>query len=224
MRLPFTADEFFDVFRQYNEAMWPAQVVLAALAVLCVLLVARPRPWSGTFISAGLALLWAWLAVAYHLSFFVRINSLAHGFAVVSLAGAGLFLWFGVVRRAMRFSLQDRCHKTAGVGLVIYALAVYPILSILTGHRYPAMPTFGLPCPTAIFTIGMLVFMNPPAPRIVFVAPLLWCMVGVQAGFLLGVAPDLALGAAVPIGVWAVVHARSNPDSGGTRARGAKQF
>ena len=206
MRLPFTTGQFFDVFRQYNEAIWPAQVVLAALAFLCVLLVARPRPWSGVFVSAVLAFLWAWLAFAYHLPFFARVNVLAYGFAAVSILGAGLFLWFGVVRRTMRFSLQDRRPTAAGLALVTYALAVYPILSIISGHRYPGMLTFGLPCPTTIFTIGMLTFLKTPVPRIVLVAPLLWCVVGVQAAFLLDVTQDLALGAAAPIGVWVMLR------------------
>lgn len=31
MRLPFTIEQFYGVFRQYNEAVWPAQIVFGAL-------------------------------------------------------------------------------------------------------------------------------------------------------------------------------------------------
>jgi hypothetical protein len=210
MRLPFTADQFFGVFRLYNEAVWPMQVILTALALLCVVLVAWPRSWSNTFVSAVLAFLWAWLAFAYHLLFFARINPVAYGFAAVSAVGAGVFLWCGVHRGAMRCAMRKRDGRTAlGVMLVGYALAVYPLLSIFTGHRYPGMPTFGLPCPTTIFTIGMLTLIKSPQPRMVMIVPVLWCVVGVQAAFLLGVPQDLALGAAAPVGLWAM-RSRAN--------------
>ena len=39
MQLPFTIDQFFGVFRDYNTALWPAQIVLLALAVVAVILV-----------------------------------------------------------------------------------------------------------------------------------------------------------------------------------------
>jgi len=202
MRLPFSADQFFDVFRQYNQAIWPVQIMLTALAILCVILVIQPRSWSGVFISAVMAFLWAWLAFAYHVLFFAYINPLAYGFAAFSAVGAGVFLWFGVVQRTMRFSLQRSGRTVVGMALVVYALGVYPILSIVTGHRYPGMPTFGLPCPTTIFTIGMLTLVNPPLSRWVLIVPVLWCAVGVQAAFLLGVPQDLALGGAASVGLW----------------------
>jgi len=78
---------------------------------------------------------------------------------------------------------------------------VYPVWSAYAGHPYPATPTFGLPCPTTIFTIGLLCFAVPPMPRSPLIVPLLWCLVGAQAAFLLGVQPDLGLIAAAVVGV-----------------------
>ena len=42
MRLPFTTDQFLDVLRRYNEAVWPAQWALLLLEVGAV--PGRPRP------------------------------------------------------------------------------------------------------------------------------------------------------------------------------------
>jgi hypothetical protein len=67
MQLPFTADEFFGVFREYNETLWPAQLFLLTLALVAIVLLLVPRRWSGAGVSAILAFLWLWLAVAYHL-------------------------------------------------------------------------------------------------------------------------------------------------------------
>jgi hypothetical protein len=33
MVLPFSVDEFFEVFRRYNEIVWPVQIVMAILAI-----------------------------------------------------------------------------------------------------------------------------------------------------------------------------------------------
>jgi hypothetical protein len=49
-----------------------------------------------------------------------------------------------------------------------------------------------LPCPTTIFTIGVLCFLATPHPRYVLLTPILWSVVGTQAAFLFGVHQDLA--------------------------------
>lgn len=99
MQLPFTDEQFHGVFRAYNATVWPAQVLLVALALAAIVLVFAPRPWSSAGVSAILAFLWAWLGLAYQFAFFTSIYPLAYLFCVVSLAGAAIYLWQGVVRR-----------------------------------------------------------------------------------------------------------------------------
>lgn len=207
MSLPFSIEEFFGVFRAYNEALWPAPVVLVALALAAIALVLRPGRASGVAIAAILAVLWTWLATAYHLAFFTRINPLAWGFAALSLAGAATFAWHGIVRRRLRFAWRGDLRALVGIALIVFALVVYPAWSWIAGHHYPSVPTFGLPCPSTIFTIGLLAFLEAPYPRGVFVVPLAWCLIGGQAAFLLGVHQDLGLVVAGIAGV--VLMARS---------------
>jgi hypothetical protein len=198
MAIPFTVEQFHDVFRDYNCAVWPAQWLFVAMALLAVVAVLRPRPWSGVGVSAVLGILWAWIAVAYHLTFFARINPAAYAFAALSMVGAAVFIWQGVIRRRLAFQWVPGPKATAGETLIVFALLVYPVWSALAGHPYPQTPTFGLPCPTTIFTIGVMCFALPPTPRSPLIVPLLWCLVGAQAAFLLGVQPDLGL---VPAGL-----------------------
>lgn len=49
------------------------------------------------------------------------------------------------------------------------------------------------PTDTTLFTIGVLAFAVPPYPRSPVLAPLLWCVIGAQAAFLLSVRQDLSL-------------------------------
>lgn len=197
--LPFSTAEFFSVFERYNTAVWPAQTALLALALACVAIVAF-RPERGRTIGAMLALLWAWTAIAYHFAFFAAINTVAWGFGGLGLVAAALFAWHAL-RGSLTFGRATGASGAIGAALVGYALIVYPVLGEVLGEHYPAAPTFGLPCPTTIFTLGMLLFARRPVPRAVFVVPLAWAVVGGAAAFQLGVRQDLGL----PVAAVAVV-------------------
>ena len=79
------------------------------------------------------------------------------------------------------------------------------------GHRYPAFPTFGLPCPTTLFTIGLLAFLVTPYRRTVFVVPVLWCFVGSQAAFAFDLQADLGLTVAGGVGLALMMRAKVLP-------------
>jgi hypothetical protein len=201
MRLPFTVEQFYATFRDYNEAVWPAQWLLFGLAVVATVLAFVPRRWSWKIVSGILACLWIWQAVAYHFAFFARINPLAYAFGVISLMAGWMFIWDGVILGRLRFYVRNRPSTYAGFALIAFALFVYPAWSWYAGARYPGLPTFGLPCPTTIFTIGMLSLRAAPYPRGPLFVPILWTLVGGQAAFLLDVPQDLGLVAAGAIGL-----------------------
>lgn len=209
MELPFTAEQFFGVFRAYNATLWPAQLFLLGLAGMAVCLVIWNRSWSGVVVSAILALLWGWMGLAYHLAFFTTISPPAYAFAAVFVVGSLVLLWQGVVRRRLEYMCQGGGRGVTGLLLVVYALVVYPAWSHLAGQRYLDTPTFGLPCPTTIFTMGLLAWLVTPYPRSVFVVPILWSLVGVQAAFLLKVPQDLGLAVVAVVGLALLSRARS---------------
>ena len=195
MSLPFSDAQFFEVFQRYNEAVWPAQLVLGLFALAAVALLFVPG--GGRAVSAILAALWAWMAIAYHFAFFRAINPAATLFGVVFLAGAAAFAW-----SRLRFGWPGVARGVFGIALIVYALAVYPVLGAMLGQQYPAAPTFGLPCPTTLFTAGVLLFLQPPYPRHVLIVPLLWTLVGASAAVLLRVPQDFALLAATIALAW----------------------
>jgi Family of unknown function (DUF6064) len=81
--VPFTSDQFFDVFAEYNRSFW--FVALALWFVSAAVLAGawrNPRRWSCALMYL-LATLWIWNAVAYHARLFTRINPAAWLFAAL---------------------------------------------------------------------------------------------------------------------------------------------
>lgn len=191
MQLPFTKEQFFDVFAAYNEALWPAAVMLwLASAVLSALLLWSRRP-PDRWIVALLAAHWAWSALAYHAAFFTRINPAAWLFAALFLLQAALFLWRGVVQRRLSFAPWRSGWAPVAWLLVAYSL-LYPAINAAQYLTWSRIPTFGVPCPTTIFTAGLLMLATPRSWRLSGV-PVIWSVIGGSAAFLLDVRADYTL-------------------------------
>ena len=195
MPLPFTREQFLDVFADYNDALWPLAVALWLLTAAAFMSLRRGAADDRRAIGFLLALHWLWAGVAYHAAFFSTINPAAWLFAGFFLVEAGLLAWHGVVRADLRFSAGSSLRHISSRVLIVYAL-MYPVLVWLDGLRYPWMPTFGVPCPTTILTIGFLLAADPPVPVGLLVIPLLWTVIAGSASFALGIHADLMLLAA----------------------------
>jgi uncharacterized protein DUF6064 len=202
MTLPFTSDEFFDVFAAYNEHLWPFALALWLLTAGAVVLLTAARPVRSWFIPALLALHWAWSGLAYHAAFFSKINPAAWVFSALFLCEAVLLFWYGVVQRRFKLSRGPLFQQMLSWVLIAYAL-LYPAIAQAEGHPYPRLPTFGVPCPTTILTIGFLLAADRSWPRGIAIIPLLWAGVGGSAALLFGVRADMMLLAAgIVFGLW----------------------
>ena len=206
MSLPFTREQFFEVFARYNEGVMPLQLGLLLLALSAFGAMVVRRRGSDRVVGVILAGLWAWMGIVYHFIYFAPVNPAAPMFAALFLAGAALFAWAGVVRGRLVFDCQSRARRIVGQVLIAYALVAYPLLSLVLGREFPEIPTFGLPCPTTIFTIGMLAFLSAPFPRYVLAVPIAWAFIGGQAALTLGVYEDIGLLLAGLAGVWLVLE------------------
>jgi hypothetical protein len=198
--IPFTVDQFIEVFERYNLAVWPAQLFLYALGLLAICLALQRKVDGGRMVSVILSLFWIWMGVVYHFWFFSTINRAALIFgAFFGLQGI-LFFYAGILNHQLGFRFTLNRYGIVGSVLLLYALIVYPILGYGFGHRYPAAPIFGLPCPTTIFTFGMLLWSERPVPIYLLPIPLAWSVIGFWAAISLGITEDFGLLAAGLIG------------------------
>ena len=203
--MPFSPADFFSVFEQYNTTVWPAQLALVMVGTATVILAVISTPRASIAASILLALLWIWMGVGYHLAFFSAINPLAPVFAAAFIAQGMLLLVAGGWRRQIKLQFHADGASITGALIIAYALIGYPLLGHMLGHRYPATPTFGVPCPTTIFTFGVLVLAKPPVSRALLVIPCLWAVTGTIAAHTLGMYEDLGLPIAALIAVGIVL-------------------
>jgi hypothetical protein len=193
MDLPFTAEQFRSVFVRYNLGVSPAPWVLYGLALLGIVLTASGVRRFYRIIYFILALLWLWSGFVYHIGFFTAINPVAYLFGGLFIAEALLLAWFGLRQSQPSFEFSSKSRFVAGSFLICSALVIYPAISFLVVHRYPATPTFGLPCPTTLFTLGVLLWSRPPVPVRIVIIPLLWSAIGLSAAVQLGMYEDFLL-------------------------------
>jgi len=210
MKLPFTQKEFLTVFENYNEAIFPMQIILYLLALFIIYLLIKKKPWSNKVISAILSFFWIWMGIVYHILFFATINKAAYFFGTLFILHGGIFLWKGVHQKKLRFSIVKNTYGFVGLILMVFALIIYPTISYSLGHVYPTSPTFGLPCPTTIFTFGMFLILDGKYPKAILIIPFIWAIIGFSAAFSLGITEDVSLLVAAIVTLWLVLVKHKN--------------
>jgi hypothetical protein len=164
-------------------------VLLAAATVVAALRMRRPTRIPLLLLSV----LWLWMGIVYHFVFFRSINPAAALFGALFVIQAALLMWLVSRKPVRHFTLRRDSAGVLGVSMIVFALIIYPLLGSILGHRYPYAPTFGLPCPTTVFTFGLLLLARPAVPRSAFIIPVLWSAVATSAALQLGMMEDLSL-------------------------------
>jgi hypothetical protein len=202
MQLPFTETDFFDVLAAYNTILWPAALTLWIVSLAAMVLFVRVGNQSARALCSLLAIHWAWSGIAYHAAFFTRINPAGWLFAALFVMQAWLFVWYGILHDRLRFSTTRSTRHVLAALLIAYSFA-YPLLNLALGLEYPRIPLFAVPCPTTIFTAGVLLIAERP-PSVLLVVPALWSVVAMSATVLFGVRADFML---LPAAVFLVAFA-----------------
>jgi hypothetical protein len=174
--LLFSPRTYYRLFELYNAAVWPLQVVALALGLAVVVLIRRAPAWSGRAVAATLIACWLFVAWAYLLERYDTINFAARYYAIGFALQAALLAWTGVFRDRLRFDMRDATARI-GLAVVVYALAVHPLLPLFTDRPWTQGEIFGLaPDPTAIATLGVLLATDRPRWHLLAL-PLLWCVI-----------------------------------------------
>jgi hypothetical protein len=191
--MPFTVEEFLGVFRDYNNSVYPFQFILFLSAIYVIYLAVSKKNYGSKVITWILVFYWLWIGVVYQIMFFTAINPAAYVFGIIFILQALLFIKAGIMDKKLEFRFKRGLNEYMGVLIILYALIIYPLLGMFFGHTYPENPTFGLPCPTTIFTFGILLWTTKKIPAYIIGIPLIWSIVGFSAAINLGIKEDTGL-------------------------------
>lgn len=203
--MPFTIKQFLEVFANYNQAIYPMQLVLLAIGFAGILFAVKTNKHSNKLVALILTTLWLWAGIVYQIMFFSEVNNMAYLFGVLFIIQSAIFFYAGVMQKSLSFRFQINKNGFTGILLLIYALLFYPLLGAYFGHTYPYSPTFGVPCPTTIYTFGLLLWTNKKLPIYVLAIPFLWTLIGFSAAILFGVSEDIGLLVAGIVGTFLLV-------------------
>jgi hypothetical protein len=193
MNIPFTTEQFFNIFREYNTGIFPVQIIFYILSFFAIFLIIKSQRDSSGVISLILAFFWIWMGFVYHILFFTKINPAAYIFGFLFITEGILLLYYGVIRNRITFAYRHDAYGTAAWIMIGYALIIYPLIGHFAGHIYPAAPELSAPCPTTIFTFGLLLFTSSRIPKTILVIPLLWSLLGFSAALNFSVIQDFGL-------------------------------
>lgn len=192
--LLFSPRTYYRLVEIYNAAIWPAQIVAAALGLAIAWLLARGDMPRGRRAVAGiLAGCWLFVAVAFHARRYATINWAAVYFAWAFGLEAAMLLWAGIVRDSFQFNSPAGLPGRSGRALFLFALLMMPLAGPILGRGWKSVETFGTsPDATAVATLGILLFATVGRRWILMTIPALWCAVS-GATLLAMKSPDAAI-------------------------------
>lgn len=161
----------------YNSIIFPLQVVAYLLGLTAIMLAVKKTAYSGRLVAGILVLLFLWVGIVFNGMYFQKIFPPATVLAVLFVLQALLFLIWGVIKPSINFDPRSDASGWIGGLLMFYAMIGYPVLEALMGRGYPATLPFGLaPCPTATFTLGLLLWADEKLPKGLLVIPILFAV------------------------------------------------
>jgi hypothetical protein len=206
MEIVVPVEELLAVFGTYNLAIWPLQLIAYLLGFLAVFLSFRRTKHSSRIIAAILSFYWLWTGVVFCVLFWGPNYTLAYGFAVMGMIQGVVFLVLGVLKPRLSFRFQPDVYGVVGILLVAYAMLGYPVFGYFLGHIYPRTMPFGLvPCPTTVFTLGLLLWTDKPVPKYFLIVPFMAGVSGLLAVWI-GVLEDVGLIVAGLVGTGLILY------------------
>jgi len=206
--LLFSPRTYYRLFELYNSEIWPGQVLALLVGLAMLALLGNRGPWQGRVISVALAAAWLWVAWAYHYARYATINWAAVYFAAAFALEAFLLLVLGV-GRGLDLQAKAGWNGRAGVGLVVFALVLQPLIGPLVGRSWSQVEIFAIaPDPTVVATLGVVALASGWPAWLLRPIPIAWCLLSGATAWVMR-SPDAAL---MPLaGLFALAIARGGP-------------
>lgn len=174
--LLFSRQNYLAMLADYNQAVFPAQPLFAALLVLLV------SPWipAAYRIMVTLKVMaacWLWVGIGFYLLWFSSINWAAYGFALLFALQAVLMIIAGFRSAPGKPVLMARALSHLGLALVLFGVLIQPFLATAGGSFWLHGQYFGVtPYATITATFGLLLLLGKLSVFSLSGIPLLCCL------------------------------------------------
>jgi hypothetical protein len=199
--MPFTTEQFFEVFRTYNKSIYPGQLIILLIGIYSVFILYKKKDYVINTIGALLIMLWLWIGIIYHILFFTVINKAAYIFGGLFILQAILFFFEFRIKKRIVINPENLFRIIIGYFFIIFGLIIYPLIGLLEGKNIEYIISFGLPCPSVIFTCGILILAGKSIPKYLLIIPTLWAFIGFFAVLKFGVYQDILLPVSAVTGI-----------------------
>jgi hypothetical protein len=206
MNLPITFKQFLELITNYNQAVWPMQIVAYILTIAALFFAIKETKYSSRIVSAILAFFWLWIGIAFSL---IHVSKIWKGNIVTGILfiiQAILFLIVGVFKPNIPFRFRHDVYGVIGIIFIAYAIIGYPIIEYLLGRSYSQFLYIGvLPSSTIVFTFGLLLWMAKKLPKYILIIPFIIALDGIIA-IPLGVYEDIGMLIAGLLGTIMIIY------------------
>ena len=131
--MPFSTEQFFEVFREYNISVFPFQVVILMLGTLSIFLIRKDSKFISSFIKGFIIILWLWNGIVYHIMFFTAINKAAYVFGALFVIQGFLFFLEFFIRNKFELIFENKRITFIGYALLIFGAIIYPLIGLSLG-------------------------------------------------------------------------------------------
>jgi hypothetical protein len=189
-----TLERFLDYTSKYNLDLYPAQYLMLGLGLIAILTVFFRTKHSSRFISAILAFFYGWIGIQFYMVYFKEFMPFPFVFGILFVVQSLIFIFEGTIRNRISFQFKADLYGLTGALLIFYGILGYQALEYLLGRGYPEILSFGMfPCPTVIFSLGILLWTGKKFPAYILVYPLIHAFSGFIPAFIIGIIEDIGL-------------------------------
>jgi hypothetical protein len=104
-----------------------------------------------------------------------------------------LILYNSLVTERLRFSYGTQIKDYIAYILIAYGLIIYPVIIFFVEGSFCETIVLGLPCPSTIFTFGLIILTTQKFPKYLLIIPSIWAVIGLSAAIHIGVIQNVMI-------------------------------
>ena len=199
--LSFSLEEFLLVLESYNLDIWPLQIIAYVLILIILFVSLKPAKYSSKIILAVLSFFWLFNGIVFCFIYWAPSHIFGYIFGIFCTVQGLLFL-YSLIRSDIIIAPPNKTYLLIGMLFFLYSMIGYQLFGYYLDHIYPKFFPVGLvPCPTTIFTLGLLIIINTKIPIKYIAIPLIISLGGLLAAYN-GIYEDIGL---IILGAWGTI-------------------